>query len=212
MEKKLLFSIFDHSGNISEPYRNDPNWDVVQVDIKHGQDILTFDFKGEFEKRINHSVMPEVGLIFMTPCTDYALSGARHFKAKDADGRTAQSQLLVAKCKEIIDYFHLLGILAFWHFENPMSRIHTLNPWLGKPVLKFNPCDYAGYLDDPDSDRYNKTTWIWGNFNIPTKKRLEPIYKENPGWRNLGGKSERTKELRSITPKGFCKAMYEFNS
>jgi hypothetical protein len=29
---------------------------------------------------------------------------------------------------------------------------------------------------------------------------------------NLGGKSERTKELRSITPKGFAKAFYDANS
>lgn len=92
-----------------------------------------------------------------------------------------------------------------------MSRIHTLNPWLGKPVLRFNPCDYAGYSDDPEADRYNKATWIWGHFNTPTRKRIEPIYKENPGWKNLGGKSERTKELRNITPIGFCNAFYEFN-
>jgi hypothetical protein len=29
--------------------------------------------------------------------------------------------------------------------------------------------------------------------------------------RCLGGKSERTKELRSITPMGFAKAFYEAN-
>ncbi len=213
MEKKILLSIFDHSGNVSNPYRSDPNWYVIQVDIKHGVDILEWDYKSEFSKHIiSYSQLPEVGLIFMTPCTDYALSGARHFKAKDEDGRTAKSQLLVAKCKEIIDYFKQLGVLKFWHFENPMSRIHKLNPWLGSPKLKFNPCDYAGYSPDPESDRYNKQTWIWGKFNIPKKKRIEPIYKENPGWKNLGGKSERTKELRSITPKGFCQAMYEFNN
>lgn len=116
MAKKLLFSIFDHSGNISEPYKNDPIWDVVQVDIKHGIDVLKWDYIAEFQRHVDYGVIPEVGLIFMTPCTDYALSGARHFKAKDADGRTAKSQLLVDKCKEIIDYFDNLGILAFWHF------------------------------------------------------------------------------------------------
>jgi len=43
------------------------------------------------------------------------------------------------------------------------------------------------------------------------KKRLEPFEKENPGWKNLGGKSERTKELRSVTPLGFSYAFYEAN-
>lgn len=235
--KKLLFSIFDHSGNSCEPYRRDPDWTVVQIDIKHGIDVLTWDYKSAFEKHIYYSTMPSVGIIMMPPCTDYALSGARHFAQKDADGTTAKSQLLVAKCKEIIDYFENLGILEFWQLENPMSRIHTLNPWLGSPRLKFDPCDYSEYSvcaerasiirefssiemsnatkeqlqEIFDAGLYNKSTWIWGSFNIPEKKRIEPIYKENPGWKLYGGKSERTKELRSITPKGFCQAFYEAN-
>lgn len=51
-----------------------------------------------------------------------------------------------------------------------MSRIHKLNTWMGSPKLKFNPCDYAGYSPIQDNDRYNKATWIWGDFNIPKKK------------------------------------------
>jgi hypothetical protein len=213
MTKKVLFSLFDHSGNSSEPYRK-AGWEVIQVDIKHGVDILEWDYEQAYDDVTPwnlHDPMPVVGLILMPPCTDYALSGAKHFAAKDLDGRTDHSQKLVAKCKEIIDFFDNLGVLQFWQLENPMSRIHTLNPWLGKPILKFNPCDYAGYSPDPESDRYNKATWLWGKFNIPEKKRIEPIYKENPGWKLYGGKSERTKELRSITPKGFCQAFYEFN-
>lgn len=147
----------------------------------------------------------------MPPCTDYALSGSRHFASKDSDGKTEASQKIVAKTIEIIKYFQSQRNLLFWQLENPMSRIHTLNPWLGKPLLKFNPCDYAGYSPDPEKDRYNKATWLWGDFNIPEKKRIEPIYKENPGWKLYGGKSERTKELRSVTPLGFCEAFYQAN-
>jgi hypothetical protein len=147
----------------------------------------------------------------MIPCTDYALSGARHFKAKDEDGRTAQSQALVEKSKEIINFFDKLGVLNFWQIENPMSRIHSLNPWMGKPRLKFNPCDFAGYDPEPEKSRYNKVTWLWGRFNIPEKKYMDPLQKENPGWKGLGGKSEKTKELRSITPIGFARAFAEAN-
>ncbi len=252
--KKLLISLFDHSGNASKYYKEDPNFEVIQIDIKHGIDILTWDYKSAFQFlrfKIEHDAINrgklligqtyeiETGIICMVPCTDYALSGSKHFAAKDKDGRTAFSQLLVAKSKEIIDWFKENSKLLFWQLENPMSRIHTLNPWLGKPVLKFNPCDYALYNELSISDHeeisrlrlvekknltktdekfiieianvYNKKTWIWGNFNIPEKKRIEPIYKENPGWKLYGGKSERTKELRSITPLGFCKAFYEAN-
>lgn len=216
--KKLLISLFDHSGNASKPYKESGEWEVIQVDLKLGVNILTWDYKSAlaafFNKhsiRIGSPTEVRIGIICMIPCTEYALSGVKHFKRKDADGTTELSQLLVKKSKEIIDYCDDRTILEFWQIENPMSRIHTLNPWMGKPVLKFNPCDYAGYSDNPENDRYNKQTWLWGKFNIPEKKRLEPIYKENPGWKNLGGKSERTKELRSITPVGFSKAFYQAN-
>jgi hypothetical protein len=211
--RKILYSIFDHSGNASKPFL-DAGWDVVRVDKKNGIDILEWDYIADYKSRIGDSdVMPEVGLILMIPCTDYALSGSKHFKAKDQDGRTAASQKLVAKSKEIIDFFDFkLNVLRFWQIENPMSRIHTLNPWMGKVRLSFNPCDYAGYDPIPDNSRYNKKTWLWGRFNIPEKKRLDPLFKENPGWKNLGGKSERTKELRSITPIGFSIAFAEANS
>lgn len=194
-----LLSLFDHSGNASCPYK-ESGWKVIQVDIKLGIDILTFDYK---------NIGKVDGIIAMVPCTDYALSGARHFAAKDKDGRTEQSQKLIAKTKEIIDYFS--GSLLFWQLENPMSRIHKLNIWLGSPALKFNPCDYAGYDPVPDNSRYNKMTWIWGKFNKPELRRLEPLQVENPGWKTLGGKSERTKELRSITPLGFAYAFYHAN-
>jgi len=211
--KNILISLFDHSGNHSKPYK-DAGWIVLQIDIKHNTDILTWDYKTILKGIEDMYIKKEklnIGIIAMPPCTDYALSGARHFALKDIDGRTQQSQKLVAKTKEIIDYVKGNYNLLFWQLENPMSRIHTLNPWLGKPFMKFNPCDYAGYAPDPDKDRYNKATWLWGEFNIPDKKRLEPHYKENPGWRNLGGKSEQTKELRSVTPSGFCQAFYEAN-
>jgi hypothetical protein len=205
---KLLISLFDYTGNASKPYK-EAGWDVIQIDIKHGIDIMTWNYKNTLKEY--GFIQPVTVIIAMIPCTDYALSGAKHFKEKDIDGRTAESQKLVAKTKDIIDFFWIRGLLKFWQIENPMSRIHKLNPWLGDPILKFNPCDYAGYDPNPDNSRYNKKTWLWGKFNIPEKKYLEPINKENPGWKNLGGKSERTKELRSITPLGFAYAFYEAN-
>lgn len=211
---KILLSFFDYTGNWSKPYSEDENWRVHTFDIKNGQNIFDFDpakfMSDYFHSPLKYSV-PEFGLLFAVPCTDYALSGSRHFEAKDFDGRTEQSQKLVQKTKEIIDWFEKSGTLLFWAIENPMSRIHTLNPWMGKPKLKFNPCDYAGFDPEPEKSRYNKATWLWGNFQIPETKKLEPLEKEYPGFKNLGGKSEKTKELRSITPMGFANAFYEAN-
>ena len=206
--KKLLISLFDYTGNASQPYREN-GWDVVQIDKKHGIDIMNFNLYQDIS--IHSSMVPYIGIIAMIPCTDYALSGSKHFKEKDMDGRTAESQRLVKRVRWIIKSIKGHGLLKFWQVENPMSRIHTLNPWLGKVKLQFDPCDYAGYDPIPDNSRYNKKTWLWGDFNIPEKKRLEPLQKDNPGWKKYGGKSERTKELRSITPLGFAYAFYEAN-
>lgn len=191
----VILSLFDYSGIWSKYYRLN-GFKVIQIDIKNGIDILTWNYK-EIEN--------VYGILAAVPCTDYALSGAKHFKRKDSDGTTMQSQKLVEKTREIIEYFKP----KFWAVENPMTRIHKLNTWLNKPKFKFNPCDFAGY--GFENERYNKQTWLFGNFRNPIKKRLEPIEKHFPGWKNLGGKSERTKELRSITPESFALAFYQAN-
>lgn len=203
---KVLIAPFDHSGNSSLPYKIN-GWIVIQIDIKHGNDFLLFDVAKVVEK-YPHAVF---GIIAPIPCTAYALSGNRHKGSEARKPIFEVSQCLVAKLKDTIDYLENLGLLKFWQLENPSSDIHSHNKWLGKPVQKFNPCDFAGYAPNPDIDRYNKKTWLWGKFNLMPLKRLEPIYKQNPGWKNLGGKSERTKELRSITPMGFAWAFYEAN-
>lgn len=212
---KLLIDLFDFSGNVAAPYKIN-GWEILQVDIKHGIDILTWDYKEAIYSALNNYKPDKhqtVAIIAAIPCTDYALSGAKHFAAKDKDGRTEKSNLLVSKTKEIIDWVNENYNLKFWYIENPMSRIHKLNPWMGEVKHKFNPCNYAGYAIDPEKDRYNKMTWLWGNFNKPkTDGAISPIFKENPGWLKLGGGSERTKELRSITPTGFCQAFFESNS
>ncbi len=212
MSDKILISLYDHSGNWSEPYLKD-GWAVLRIDLKNGLDVMDFHagrFLATYQEN-NNGRVPKIGLLIAQPCTCYALCGNRHKKARLLSGEFAEAQKLVAKSKEIIDFFQAVGILDFWVMENPKTDIHKKNLWIGPIMQKFNPCDFAGYSDMPDNDRYNKETWLFGQFNPLLPKRLEPIYKENPGWKNLGGKSERTKELRSVTPKGFAQAFFESN-
>jgi hypothetical protein len=192
-----ILSIFDYTGNWPKYYREN-GYNIIQIDIKLGIDLFFWNYK-QYSKDYFYGILAAV------PCTDYALSGARWFKDKDLDGRTEQSQKLVRRLKKIIDYFNT----EFWVIENPMTRIHKLNTWIGEIKYKFNPCDFAGY--GFENERYNKQTWLFGKFNNPIKKRLEPLEKDYPGFIKLGGKSERTKELRSITPLGFSKAFYLSN-
>jgi len=184
---KIVLSLFDYSGIWSKPYL-DNGYEVIKIDIKNGIDLLKWNYK----------ILPKVDILLIAmPCTDYALSGAKHFARKDADGTTEKSQILSRRVKEILDYFNP----DIWCLENPMSRIHKLNPWIGEVKFKFNPYDFG--------DGCQKMTWLWGKFNNPVK---------NPGnnqgswmYTNLGGKSERTKELRSNTHPGFAKAFYKAN-
>lgn len=155
-----------------------------------------------------------VGVLIAAPCTDFASSGARWFKDKDADGRTAQSVEIVRDCLRVVEF----AAPDWWVLENPVGRIQRLVPELGDPLMRFDPCDYAGFADVPEREAYTKRTALYGDFNYDLERaKLEPVYftkykKDGTAmrgswmWATLGGKSERTKELRSVTPMGFARA------
>ena len=98
----------------------------------------------------------------------------------------------------------------FWVIENPVGRLGKLIPELGRPFY-FNPCDYG--------DPYTKKTCLWGEFTPPLPlfsgeiNKVPPVVSKHGSWHQtkLGGKSERTKEIRSMTPRGFAKAFYNAN-
>ena len=201
---KIILSLFDLTGNWSKPYR-DAGYTVIQVDLQLGIDILDWNYK---------QYNGVYGILAACPCTDYAVSGARWFAEKDKDGRTAQSQKLVAKTKEIIDYFNPV----FYAIENPVSRIHKLNTWMGKPKLYFHPYDFAGH--GFDRDRYTKKTCLWGVFNDLAKKPLPPYhtgdngqihYPKRADGKAIGWNTTECKNARSATPPGFAQAFFEAN-
>lgn len=209
--KKWLISVFDYTGNASRPYEESGEWEVTRIDIQNGVDFLEFDFIKELNKREEYGTYPEIGVIAMVPCTHDATSGAKHFAYKDANGITQETDLLVNHLWKMIRFFKDMRLLRFWQVEQPRTRLHNRHPWLKPRRQKFNPTDFAGYDPIPDNSRYNKETWLFGEFNLMEKKRLEPLTKENPGWRKLGGKSLKTKNARSVTPLGFAYAFYNAN-
>lgn len=204
----LLISLYDRTGNWSRPYL-EAGWKVIQVDIQRGADILKWDYHMAYmEFMRDHGRHGKIIILTAQPCDRYALCGNKHKAEKILNGEFAEAQKLVAKTKEIIDYFNPFA----WVLENPKTDIHKKNPWIGqKAKFVFHPTDFAEYDPNPDNSRYNKETWLFGKFNDPIPKRLEPFTKENPGWRDLGGKSLETKNARSITPLGFAFAFYEAN-
>jgi len=171
-------------------------------------------------EKIKTIVGSEAEFVFGFPdCTDLTVAGAKHFSKKRLINPHFQQDAmsLVYLVKLVGDDFN-----CAYGWENPVGVISTI---YRKPDFKFNPCDYAGYLPKndehplysniyPGQDRYNKNTCIWtgGGFKEPVKKRIEPLLKDNPGWKKCGGKSLRTKNIRSATLRGFSQAVFEANS
>ena len=188
MQKRVILSLFDHSGNWPSFYKK-AGYDVYQFDIKLGLDIL----------ELTRFDLPEHahGILAAPPCTDFAGSGAQYWKQKDLDGRTESSLKLIDKTLEIISWCSP----KWWALENPVGRLQKLRPQLGDPWY-FQP-NWFG-------DAYTKKTGLWGTFNRDLPRcDVEPD--PNSWIMKLGGKSERTKELRSMTPLGFAESFFLAN-
>lgn len=202
-KKPHIISLCDYSGNWPKYYIEN-NYPVFLFDLKHDDDIV----ENQHEVLTCASIgNPSVLLILAAPpCTDFTISGAQYWPQKDKDGRTKASLKVVISCLEIIEILKP----KYWALENPVGRLPKLLSNLGKPNYYFHPHEYAGYAIDPELDRYTKKTGIWGKNLQPAKKSLDPIRVCAQGsWiQKLGGKSERTKTLRSMTPDGFAKAFY----
>jgi hypothetical protein len=199
--EKVVLSLFDLSGEWSRPweeagyqvYRFDIQADADMGDINNFSTGFFNDWFADFDG------MDIYAILAACPCTDFAVSGARHFAAKDADGRTVTSVRLVSQTLAAIEYFKP----AIWALENPVGRIEDLTglpPWR----LSFDP-NHLG-------DTYTKKTLIWGRFNadLPIAP-VEPI-EGSKMHRLYGGKSMATKNARSVTPEGFAYAFFQANN
>lgn len=159
-----------------------------------------------------YGLAPIVAVVSFAPCTDLTVAGARHWQSKRA--RDPLFQYKALSHATLAERFGVPYVV-----ENPVGALSTL--WR-KPDLWVNPCDFGGYLpeDDvhpeapqlyPPRDAYRKKTGLWlGNgMLVPVERPVEPLSKDNPGWAKLGGKSARTKYLRSLTPRGLAMALSE---
>jgi N12 class adenine-specific DNA methylase/tRNA1(Val) A37 N6-methylase TrmN6 len=199
--QRVVLSLFDLSGEWSRPweeagyqvYRFDIQDDAQVGDVNNFSTEFFADWFGDFEGQEIYAILAA------TPCTDFASSGARHFAAKDKDGRTVASVKLVHQTLRTIEHFKP----SVWALENPVGRIESLGglpPWR----LSFDP----NHLGDP----YTKKTLIWGRFNgdLPVAP-VEPT--EGSKMHKLyGGKSMATKNARSVTPEGFSYGFFIANN
>lgn len=227
--KKIVWAMFDGSGIMGLPWA-ERGFDVYCFNADSGN-------HGEYAVKMQHPKIhyinmwidkdflvktsllgiPDPGIVFGFPdCTLFAQSGSKH----DRDDEEIAYALANAKLvKEVGDHF---GIP--WMIENPVGKMS--NPdMMGKPSFYFHPRDFGGYMlpheetwhaKMPRCDNYTKKTCIWHGNGFEEPDRLPvPDGVEGVnffwGWKFLGGKSARTKQLRSLTPRGFARSVMKKN-
>ena len=239
MDKGIVLSLYDFTGEAVRPWAL-AGYECHIYDIQHpygphkqsvgskGGSITTHrkdlhrpeTFEGLLKEYEGKPVAFGMGF---PVCTDMAVSGAAWFKKKaeaDPDFQTKAVNYAVM----CATFFDMLGVPYF--VENPISVLAT--KWR-KPDYKFHPYEYGGYIplcqaDHPrwpeyiaQRDAYKKHTCLWtgGGFVMPDKISVDPEAYHGNGYSTammkLGGKSQRTKDIRSATPRGFAIAVYEAN-
>jgi hypothetical protein len=209
VKKKNALFLCDWSAVMARPWAN-AGYRCYCIDIKHPiQKSVTRVGKGTIIKIHTDILLPMQFLnnkqfafvAAFPPCTDLASSGARWFEQKGPQALVRALNLVDACC----DVCENSG--APWMLENPVGRLST--NWR-KPDYKFDPCDYAGYLQDPSTDAYTKKTCLWtgGGFIMPKPKRVHPV--KGSMMHRMAPSPDRA-EKRSMTPAGFAQAIFEAN-
>lgn len=211
--RKGVISLCDYTGIFTKPW-HESGYSVLHVDPqREGNGTIL-----EMIPKIRHFITTRniVLVAGFPPCTDVAVSGAAHFeKKRQSDPHfQAKAALIAEQCRMVGE---LSG--APWFFENPVSVFSSI---FGVPDYSFHPYEFGGYLPEDDvhpewpeiikpRDAYPKKTclWIGGGFELPEKKPVNVDSGYSDQHNKLGGKSLRTKNIRSATPRGFAQAVFE---
>ena len=236
----IVISLYDFTGEALKPWA-DAGHECYAFDIQHDPHEITKEYSrkhmgGSIEYRHADLHDPETlrdiklafegyacfGMAFPV-CTDLAVSGAAWFKKKAEANPWFQDEA-VGHAMSCARLFEDMGVPYF--IENPVSVLAT--KWR-KPDYSFHPYEYGGYIPYSEADHprwpeyiapfdaYKKKTCLWtgGNFRMPTKVSVDPEGYHGNGYSTammkLGGKSKRTKDIRSATPRGFAKAVCDAN-
>ena len=132
---------------MGQPFRL-AGWEVIDVD-RDGRfgaevqvDILTWDYMNAYTRGY-------FDVIWASPdCTQYSIARTTAKTPRDLEG----ADRLVAKCREIIDYFEP----NVWFIENPDTGLLKTRPVVAElPFVKLDYCMYGA--------EYRKRTRIWTN-------------------------------------------------
>ena len=234
MSKGIVISLYDFTGEALKPWA-EAGYTCHAFDIQHMESgwVDRFDgggsirfHKADLHDHVNLNAIQDAfadepvvfGMAFPV-CTDMAVSGAAHFKRKAEANPSFQTEAVsyAMWCAKLFNSMHIP-----YFVENPVSVLAT--KWR-KPDYSFHPYEYGGYIPYDQMnhprwpeyiapfDAYTKKTCLWtgGGFVMPTKVAVEVGKGYSAQYKKLGGKSQRTKDIRSATPRGFAIAIYEAN-
>lgn len=212
--------LFEHSGLAAEAFTS-RGLSVAIVDIKNVKANQRSTYTLDWDVLKREADLIELAstarlVIGMPPCTDLAVSGALRFEDKayrDPKFHEKAMHLFKAPAR-IAD-----AIKRPYVIENPKSMASTF--WR-KPDFSVHPFEFGGYLapDDthpdwpeyiPPQDAYPKLTCLWTSegFKLPPKRVVDQISVHSDAFKKLGGKSAKTKEIRSASPRGLFAALAE---
>jgi hypothetical protein len=178
---KTILSLYDYSGNWSQPYR-DAGYHVIQVDkLLNGADV-----------RLLPKMQTNIyGILAACPCTAFSRAGM--WKPR------SESEMMDAiSLVDCVFRYVWLYKPKFFAIENPPGRMMQ---FLGKPNFKFQPFQFGA--------GHSKLTYLWGKFNNP-KPTIHTL-NQSPDTGYITRLGSKGKIARSTTPIEFAQAFYEVN-
>jgi hypothetical protein len=204
--KQTVISLCDRTGNMVRPWL-DAGYNAITVDLQSppdrlppGRMHLVADVR-QVTLADFHRDTPIAAIFAFPPCTHLAVSGARWFKDKGLPA-LIEGLSIVNACRELCE-----ASGAPYMIENPVS---TLSTYWRKPDHVFHPWQYTAF---ELGDNYTKKTCLWtgGGFVMPAPAITaglgspdDRIHKAPP--------SEERGDIRSETPMGFARAVFEANA
>jgi hypothetical protein len=209
--KGTVISLCDITGHMVAPWVK-AGYRAVLVDPQHPETtddgrILRISDTVLGAGRLLSKVLKEENVVFVSgfpPCTDVAVSGARHFEAKRLKDPHFQ-----AKAALVAEQCRMVGELsgAPWMFENPVSVFSGI---FGKAQYSFHPHFYTQLCAE---DNYTKNTQIWASPDFVMPEPCPDTTLGKPDNRiHAAPPGPNRANFRSATPAGFAMAVYLANA
>lgn len=207
-----------YSCDILEPSGGHPEWHIKDDVTKLINGFVAF----ETEDGVSHEINSRWDMIIaFPPCTDLAVSGARHFETKRKDGRQLDSvlffcQFLKADCDKVV-IENPINIISGAYISKWFPEIADLYELPKKPTQIIQPWNFG--------DNFGKSTCLWEKGVEPlipaitekpeleyyewVDKKTGRIKRQEKWYMDALKKPSERSKIRSKTFPGIAKAMAE---